>query len=94
MFIKSIVIEGVEEDVKISHTEMGAEVTIERFTRRAGKHDVCIASIARDEDRESRFAKAKAVAAVILGTDRHGRPLGTNSMIHEVMTEMERVAGC
>jgi hypothetical protein len=94
MFIKSIVIEGVEQDVKISRTDRGAEVTIEQFTRRAGKQDVCIAHIARDEDRESRYAKAREVAKVILGSDRHGRPLGTNSMIHDVLSEMERVAGC
>jgi hypothetical protein len=31
---------------------------------------------------------------VVYGTDRHGRPAATNSMVHEVLNEMERVAGC
>jgi hypothetical protein len=94
MFIRSIVIEGVEQVVRISRTERGAEVTIAQFSRRARRPDVCIAHITREEDRESRYAKAREVAKVILGCDRRGRPLGTNSMIHDVLSEMERVAGC
>ena len=94
MNIRSIVIEGHEKDVKISRTERGAEVTIEQNSRHAGRQDVCIAHIARDEDRDARYAKAVEVAKAVYGTDRRGRPAGTNSMIHDVLNEIERVAGC
>jgi hypothetical protein len=94
MNIKTIVIEGIEKDIKISRTERGAEVTIEQHTRHAGRQDICIAHIARDESREARYAKAAEVAKVVYGTDRHGRPAATNSMVHDVLNEMERVAGC
>jgi len=94
MNIRTIVIEGIEKDVKINRTERGAEVTIEQNTRHAGRQDICIAHIARDEDREARYAKAVEVAKVVYGTDRRGRAAATNSMVHEVLSEMERVAGC
>jgi len=94
MNIKTIVIEGTEKDVKISRTERGAEVTIEKNTRHAGRQDICIAHITRDEDRESRYAKAAEVAKAVYGTDRRGRAAATNSMVHDVLNEMERVAGC
>ena len=94
MTIKTIVIEGIDQDISIRRTERGAEVTVEQHTRRAGKQDICIAHIARDEDRESRYAKATEVAKVVYGTDRRGRAAATNSMVHEVLNEMERVAGC
>ena len=94
MNIRTIVIEGIEKDVKISRTERGAEVTLEQNTRHAGRQDICIAHIARDENRESRYAKATEVAKVVYGTDPRGRAAATNSMVHEVLTEMERVAGC
>lgn len=69
-------------------------MTIEQNTQHAGRQDICIAHIARDEDRESRYAKATEVAKVVYGTDRRGRAAATNSMVHDVMNEMERVAGC
>jgi hypothetical protein len=94
MFIKSIVIEGFEEDVKITHTDAGAVVTVDRFNRSAGKHDHVIAEIGRDEPRESRYAKAREVAKVVCGTTRSGEPNATNSMVHDVLNEIERVAGC
>ena len=94
MTIKTIVIEGIDQDITVRRTDLGAEVTIEQHTRRAGRQDICIAHIARDEDRESRYAKATEVAKVVYGTDRRGRAAATNSMVHEVLTEMERVAGC
>jgi hypothetical protein len=94
MNIKTIVIEGHEKDVKISRTERGAEATIEQNTRHAGRQDICIAHIARDEDRDARYAKAVEVAKVVYGTDRRGRAAATNSMVHDVLNEMERVAGC
>ncbi|MBL8759306.1 MAG: hypothetical protein JNK35_12855 [Phycisphaerae bacterium] len=94
MNIKTIVIEGHEKDVKISRTERGAEATIEQNTRHAGRQDICIAHITRDEDRDARYAKAVEVAKVVYGTDRRGRAAATNSMVHDVLNEMERVAGC
>lgn len=94
MNIRTIVIEGHEQDVKISRTERGAEVTIEQNTRRAGRQDICIAHIARDENRESRYAKATEVAKVVYGTDRRSQAAATNAMVHDVLNEMERVAGC
>ena len=94
MNVKTIVIEGHERDVKISRTERGAEVTIEQNTRHAGKQDICIAHIARDEDRDARYAKAVEVAKLVYGTDRRGRAAATNSMVHDVLNEIERVAGC
>ena len=94
MTIKTIVIEGVDQDISIRRTERGAEVTIKQHTRRAGKQDICIAHITRDENRESRYAKATEVAKVVYGTDRRGHAAATNSMVHDVLNEMERVAGC
>lgn len=94
MTIKTIVIEGIDQDISIRRTERGAEVTIEQHTRRGGRQNICIAHIARDENRESRYAKATEVAKVVYGTDRQGRAAATNSMVHEVLNEMERVAGC
>ena len=94
MTIKTIVIEGIDQDISIRRTERGAEATIEQHTRRAGRQDICIAHIARDENRESRYAKAAEVAKVVYGTDRRGRAAATNSMVHDVLNEMERVAGC
>jgi hypothetical protein len=55
---------------------------------------ICIAHIARDEDREARYAKAVEVAKAVYGTDRRGRAAATNSMVHDVLNEMERIAGC
>ena len=94
MTIKTIVIEGIDQDISIRRTTQGAEVTIEQHTRRAGRQDICVAYITRDEDRESRYAKAAEVAKLVYGTDRRGRAAATNSMVHEVLAEMERVAGC
>ena len=69
MFIKQIVIEGVEGDVEIRRTERGAVVIA---------NDVEI-EVTRDDSREERYAIAWNA---------------TNSMIHDVLNEIERVAGC
>ncbi|MBS0190542.1 MAG: hypothetical protein JSR52_05275 [Planctomycetes bacterium] len=94
MTIKTIVIEGIDQDISIRRTERGAEVTIEQNTRHAGRQDICIAHVARDEDRDSRYAKATEVAKYVYGKDRRGQAAATNSMVHDVMNEIERVAGC
>lgn len=85
MFIKQINIEGVEGDVEIIRIENGALVT-------SGNRILC--NVRDDEHRESRFEKASEVAKIVFGTDRKGRPNATNSMIHDVLREIERVAGC
>ena len=85
MFIKTIVIEGVEGDVEIARMDGGALVT-------SGNRLLC--QVGRDEPREARLAKALEVAKVVCGTDRRGRPNATNSMVHDVLNEIERVAGC
>jgi len=94
MNIKTIIIEGVNQDITMARTNHGAEVTIEQHTSNEGKHVVCIAHIARDEDRMSRYAKAVEVAKLVYGTNRRGDVAATNSMVHEVLGEMERIAGC
>ena len=94
MNIRTIVIEGIDQDISIRRTERGAEVTIEQNRRRSGRQDICIAHIARDENRKSRYAKANEVAKLVYGTDRRGQAAATNSMVHDVLNEMERVAGC
>ncbi len=85
MFIKQVVIEGVDGDVEVSRLERGALVT-------SGDRVLCV--VQRDESREARYAKAYEVAKVVCGTDRQGRPNATNSMVHEVLAELNRVAGC
>ena len=85
MFIKTIVIEGVDGDVEISHLDSGALVT-------TGNRVIC--EVGKHEAKESRYAKAREVAKVVCGTDRKGQPNATNSMVHDVLNEMERVAGC
>ena len=94
MNIKTIVIAGIQEDIKITRTDAGATVSVERFKRAAGKHDHVIAEVGRDEDRDTRYAKAVEVAKAVYGTDRRGRAAATNSMVHDVLNEIERVAGC
>ena len=94
MTIKTIVIAGNDEDIKITRTDAGATVSVERHSRSAGKHDKVLADFGRDESREARYAKACIVAMHVYGSDRRGRPAATNSMIHDVMNEIERVAGC
>jgi hypothetical protein len=94
MTIKTIVIAGNDEDIKITRTDAGATVSVQRFSRSAGTHDKVLAEFGRDESREARYAKACIVAMHVYGSDRRGRPAATNSMIHDVMNEIERVAGC
>lgn len=84
MFIKQVVIEGVEGDVEVRRTESGAVVIA---------NDVEI-EVARDDSREERYAVAYNAAKVICGTTKRGEPNATNSMIHDVLSEIERVAGC
>ena len=84
MFIKKIVIEGVEGDVEITRTETGAVVTANDID----------AEIDRDMTQEDRYAVAWNAAKVICGTTKRGEPNATNSMIHDVLDQIDRIAGC
>jgi len=84
MFIKEIIIEGFEDDVIIRHTEAGAIIIA---------NDVAI-EVNRQDSRDDRFAVAYNAAKVICGANKHGVPNATNSMIHDVLREIERVADC
>jgi len=88
MQIKSITIEGVSGEIEIVATEHGALVTCGI----CGDRVIC--EVREKEHREDRFAKAMEVAKHIYGVDRKGRVSATNSMIHEVFNEIDRVAGC
>ncbi len=94
MKIKHIVIEGLEEDITVRATDEGASASVARMSRAEGRFDKVIGEFRRNESREERYAKAAEVAKVVYGSDRHGRPAATNSMVHDVMNEIERVAGC
>ena len=85
MNIKTIVIAGQRGDIEISRNDDGAYVM---------EGEVCIAAFKRDDDRDARSANAVAVARAVFGTARRGRAAATNSMIHDVLNEIERVAGC
>ncbi|MGE3110141.1 MAG: hypothetical protein AB7G11_17580 [Phycisphaerales bacterium] len=93
MNIKSIVIEGYEEDITIARTDTGATASVSRFTGE-GRRDHVLAEVARNDDAHVRYTKAVEVAKAVYGTDRRGRPAATNSMVHEILTEMERLASC
>ena len=84
MFIKQMVIEGACGDVEIRHTDSGALVIA---------NDVEI-EIGRGDSREEFHALAYNAAKVVYGTDRRDRPKATNSMIIDVLAEIERVTGC
>jgi hypothetical protein len=98
MRIRAIVIEGEKGWVEITRTDTGALVGTSEFTparpqRRAEVQRRVVCEVARDEDREDRYAKAQEVAGLLYGTTR-GKPNATNSMVHDVMNEIDRVAGC
>ena len=84
MFIKQMTIEGACGDVEIRHTETGALVIA---------NDVEI-EVDRNGLPSERQAVAYNAAKVIFGTDRRGRANATNSMIVDILVEIERVAGC
>jgi len=95
MLIRAIEIDGVEENVTITRSDIegGAIASVERHTRRAGKTNQVIAHFKREQSREQRFELAKLVARPICGVDRKGEVAATNSMLHDVMDLIDRVAG-
>ena len=84
MFIKQMTIEGACGDVEIRHTENGSLVIA---------NDVEI-EVDRNAPASERQSVAWNAAKVLFGTDRRGRVNATNSMIVDVLVEIERVAGC
>ena len=85
MFIKRMVVEGVNGDVEIRHTDYGALVTISNGIT----FEVRI-----DEDRQGRLQKAGEVAKDLVGQDPNGLSLATDSMILDVLGAIDGVAGC
>lgn len=94
MFIKQITIQGAPApgcgDVEIIRTDDGALVT---------NGDAILCELRSDDDRETRYWKAHEVARVTFGQVRDRRtrkmvPNATNSMIHDLLGEIERIAGC
>ena len=84
MIITHITIQGVEDDLTIRRTDTGALVST---------HDVDVA-FDRTLDADERYSIAYHAAKVVCGTTRRGEPNATNSMIHDILNEIQRVAGC
>ena len=84
MFIKTIVIDGVEGDVTITRTETGASVEANGVS----------VDVSPNDPKEDRYNIAFNAAKVICGTTKRGEPNATRSMINDVLDEIERVAGC
>ena len=83
MRIKAIVVEGPKCTAEITATATGVCVTVD--------HEI-IAEYPRGEDETTRYEHAEVVAAALYGRARGGHPNATNSMVHAVLAEMDRVA--
>ncbi|MBX3387688.1 MAG: hypothetical protein KF768_14055 [Phycisphaeraceae bacterium] len=87
MQITAMTIKGPEGTIEITRTSNGgANIT------RADDHRL-IACVEPTATRESDFYDAQFAAAALYGTDRKGRVNATNSMVHEVLDLIDRVAG-
>ena len=89
MFIKQMVIEGVQGDVEIARTENGALIT-------SGNRVLC--EVLRSDFVEDAAAKAHDAMVIIFGEVRHGadgrkRVNATRTQIHEVLSAIEKVVG-
>ncbi|MCB9858480.1 MAG: hypothetical protein H6818_22610 [Phycisphaerales bacterium] len=84
MQIKQTTIGGIDGDVTIMRSDAGATI-------RAKSLEV---DVGRNTDRDQRYDIARRVARAVYGTARRGEPNATNSMIHDILREIERVAGC
>jgi hypothetical protein len=90
MNIKQITIEGRNGDVAIVRIHDGAIVVV--------NHEI-VCELKCKDDQETRYAKARQATRHIHGECRDRRtrelvPNATNSMIHDVLREIERVAHC
>ena len=93
MNIRTITIDGPEEMVTLTRTGTGAFATIARHTRARGPHQAVIATIDRGAPAEDWHREATKLAYHVYGFARDGRPAATNSMIHELMSLLQQVAG-
>ena len=84
MTITRMTIKGADGDVEIRDADYGAQILFGQ---------TCI-ELPRHSSDEERWAAATTTAKAIYGSDRHGRPACTNSEIHGVRIEIERIAGC
>ncbi|MCC6910003.1 MAG: hypothetical protein IT430_18875 [Phycisphaerales bacterium] len=84
MTIRQITIKGERGDIEIRDADYGAQILF---------GETCL-ELSRHSGDDERWAAATATAKAIYGSDRHGRPRCTNSEIHAVRLEIERVAGC
>lgn len=94
MTIRTITIDGPEETVTLARTAAGAVATIARHTRAKGLENATIATIDRGAPQEDWHREATKAAYHVYGLARDGRPAATNSMIHELLILLQRVAGC
>lgn len=82
MFTKQIIIEGVEGDVEIRRAEGGALVI-------ASDVEAFVAADATDREL---WEVAWNAAKILCGT-KNELPNATNSMVHDIQREIERIAG-
>lgn len=91
MRITKITIAAKEGEVRIEAIDGGGvKVVHEVSATRRRLIDVCWSDWGRDALHEV----ARQAAAAICGTDDAGNPLATGSMVNDLRTEIERVAGC
>ena len=83
MFIKQIVIEGVDGDVQIRRTNDGVIVTANEID----------AEIDHNTSKDDRYMIAWNAAKVVCGELPGGKPNATNSMINDILELIDRVAG-
>jgi len=93
MQIKKTVIDGANNaEITIAATVDGATIAV-RYPG-AGMIEGCTIEFARNDEPERRWEIATTVAGFVYGVTRRGGVCATNSMVHELKTEIERVAVC
>lgn len=91
MFIKTIEIEGACGDVEISRTPWGVVVlTKDHGQRHAFRSKM---EVSREATKEARRTAAVEAAKTLLGVGKDGVPFATNSMIDDILREIDRVIG-
>ena len=83
MQIKQITIGGIDGDVIITRSDARATICAKGLE----------VEVDRSSERDQRYDIARRVARAVYGTARRGEPNATNSMIHDILREIERVAG-
>ena len=89
---------NVHGDIAIDRIDGGARIThVFSKPSRTGtrQHREVVGEVMATDERDARFAVALKVAGLVYGLDpKRGGPMATNSMVHDVMNEIERIAGC